>query len=104
MGHSHHGHNHDHSHSHGHHHHGPSNYGFAFAFGIILNTIFIIVEVIYGIIGDSVALLADAGHNLSDVLGLMIAWFAVWLGKKTPTKKRTYGFKRSSILAALFNA
>ena len=104
MGHSHHNHNHGHSHSHGHHHHGPSNYGFAFAFGIILNTIFIIVEVIYGIIGDSVALLADAGHNLSDVLGLIIAWFAVWLGKKTPTKKRTYGFKRSSILAALFNA
>ncbi|MDQ0242996.1 cobalt-zinc-cadmium efflux system protein [Bacillus fengqiuensis] len=104
MGHSHHGHNHGHSHSHGHHHHGPSNYGFAFAFGIILNTIFIIVEVIYGIIGDSLALLADAGHNLSDVLGLIIAWIAVWLGRKNPTKKRTYGFKRSSILAALFNA
>jgi cobalt-zinc-cadmium efflux system protein len=108
MGHNHsHGHNHGHSHSHGHghnHSHAPANYGFAFGFGIILNTIFIIVEIIYGILGDSLALLADAGHNISDVLGLIIAWIAVWLGKKAPTKKRTYGYKRSSILAALFNA
>lgn len=99
------GHNHSHAHSHGHgHSHAPANYGFAFGFGIILNTIFIIVEIIYGIMGDSLALLADAGHNVSDVLGLIIAWIAVWLGKKAPTKKRTYGYKRSSILAALFNA
>ncbi|WML46954.1 cation diffusion facilitator family transporter [Neobacillus sp. PS3-34] len=96
-----------HNHSHGHHHghnHTPANYGFAFGVGIILNTIFIIVEVVYGILGDSLALLADAGHNISDVLGLVIAWVAVWLGKKAPTEKRTYGFKRSSILSALFNA
>lgn len=96
-----------HNHSHGHHHghsHTPANYGFAFGVGIILNTIFIIVEVVYGILGDSLALLADAGHNISDVLGLVIAWVAVWLGKKAPTDKRTYGFKRSSILSALFNA
>lgn len=99
------GHNHSHEHSHGHgHSHAPANYGFAFGFGIVLNTIFIIVEIIYGILGDSLALLADAGHNVSDVLGLIIAWIAVWLGKKVPTKKRTYGYKRSSILAALFNA
>lgn len=106
MGHNHsHGHNHEHGHSHGHEHsHAPINYGFAFGFGIILNSIFIIIEIIYGIIGDSLALLADAGHNVSDVLGLIIAWIAVWLGKKAPTKKRTYGYKRSSILAALFNA
>ncbi|QIZ10566.1 cation transporter [Priestia megaterium] len=106
MGHNHsHGHNHGHSHGHGHSHsHAPANYGFAFGFGIILNTIFIIVEIIYGILGDSLALLADAGHNISDVLGLIIAWIAVWLGKKAPTKNRTYGYKRSSILAALFNA
>jgi cobalt-zinc-cadmium efflux system protein len=100
-------HHHHHGHHHGHHHHHdhtPANYGFAFGFGIILNTIFIVVEVIYGILGDSLALLADAGHNLSDVLGLVIAWIAVWLGKKAPTTKRTYGYKKSSILAALFNA
>ncbi|MDF2902857.1 MAG: cation diffusion facilitator family transporter [Bacillus sp. (in: firmicutes)] len=96
-----------HHHSHDHHHghsHSPANYGFAFGFGIFLNTIFIIIEVIYGLLGDSLALLADAGHNISDVLGLVIAWIAVWLGKKAPSEKRTYGYKRSSILAALFNA
>lgn len=95
------GHNHDHHHGHN---HGTANYGFAFGFGIILNTIFIIIEIIYGILGDSLALLADAGHNVSDVLGLIIAWIAVWLGKKAPSEKRTYGYKRSSILSALFNA
>jgi len=99
-----HHHGHDHGHHHGHHDHTPANYGFAFGFGISLNILFIIIEVIYGIFGDSLALLADAGHNLSDVLGLVIAWIAVWLGKKAPTSKRTYGFKKSSILAALFNA
>ncbi|MDQ6600331.1 cation transporter [Bacillus salipaludis] len=98
------GHHHHHGHDHGHHHHQPANYGFAFGFGITLNVIFILIEVIYGILSDSLALLADAGHNLSDVLGLVIAWIAVWLGKKAPTAKRTYGFKKSSILAALFNA
>ncbi|NHM32395.1 cation diffusion facilitator family transporter [Neobacillus terrae] len=95
-------HNHNHG-GHGHNHE-PGNYGLAFGGGIILNTVFIIIEVVYGVIGDSLALLADAGHNLSDVLGLGIAWIAVWLGKKGPSEKRTYGFKRSSILAALFNA
>jgi cobalt-zinc-cadmium efflux system protein len=103
MGHHHH-HGHHHGHNHGHHHHAPANYGFAFGFGITLNIIFIIIEVIYGLLGDSLALLADAGHNLSDVLGLVIAWIAIWLGKKAPTSKRTYGYKKSSILAALFNA
>ncbi|MDQ0199036.1 cation diffusion facilitator family transporter [Neobacillus ginsengisoli] len=95
------------SHHHHHHHghsHSPANYGFAFGFGIILNTIYIIVEIIYGFLGDSLSLLADAGHNVSDVLGLVIAWIAVWLGKKAPSEKRTYGYKRSSILSALFNA
>lgn len=93
----------EHQHGHDHHHH-AGNYGFAFGVGIVLNTLFIIVEATYGILGDSLALLADAGHNLSDVLGLIVAWFAVWLGEKVPTPKRTYGFKRSTILAALFNA
>lgn len=91
-------------HQHGHDHHHAGNYGFAFGVGIVLNTLFIIVEATYGILGDSLALLADAGHNLSDVLGLIVAWIAVWLGKKVPTPKRTYGYKRSTILAALFNA
>ncbi len=91
------GHNHEHSHA-------PSSYGKAFGIGILLNTIFIIMEVSYGLAGNSLALLADAGHNLSDVFGLIIAWVAVWLGKKRPTQKRTYGYKRSSVLAALFNA
>lgn len=100
----HHHHHHGHSHGHHDHDHAPANYGFAFGFGIALNTLFIIIEVIYGLVGDSLALLADAGHNLSDVLGLVIAWIAFWLGKKAPTSKRTYGFKKSSILAALFNA
>ncbi|MDP4084079.1 MAG: cation diffusion facilitator family transporter [Bacillota bacterium] len=93
----------DHGHHHGHS-HAPANFGFAFGCGIILNSIFIIVEIIYGILGGSLALLADAGHNVSDVLGLIIAWIAVWLGKKGPSEMRTYGYKRSSILSALFNA
>lgn len=101
-------HNHNHSHAHGHGHHGhshaPEKFGFAFGVGIILNTVFIIIEIVYGLLSDSLALLADAGHNISDVLGLLIAWIAIWLGKKAPTNKRTYGYRRSSILAALFNA
>ncbi|MFD0049743.1 cation diffusion facilitator family transporter [Actinomycetes bacterium NPDC127524] len=96
MGHTH---SHDHSHS-----HQPANFGKAFAVGIILNVIFIAVETVYGISSNSLALLADAGHNLSDVFGLAIAWIAVWLGKKAPSKTRTYGLKRSSILAAMLNA
>jgi cobalt-zinc-cadmium efflux system protein len=86
------------------HHHAPSNYGWAFGIGIGLNTLFVVSEAVYGLLGNSLALLADAGHNLSDVLGLVIAWVAVWLGKKVPTEKRTYGLRRSSIMAALFNA
>ncbi|GER66275.1 cobalt transporter [Weizmannia acidilactici] len=92
------------SHEHHHHHHHPARYGKAFAAGIGLNTVFIIIEAVYGFFSDSLALLADAGHNLSDVLGLIIAWAAVLLGKKLPTKKRTYGYKKSSIMAALLNA
>lgn len=84
--------------------HGPASFGKAFAIGISLNIFFVIVEVIFGIKGNSLALLSDAGHNLSDVLGLVMAWIAILLGKKRPSEKRTYGFKSSSILAALFNA
>ncbi|AVD56533.1 MULTISPECIES: cation diffusion facilitator family transporter [Heyndrickxia] len=93
-----------HGHGHQHHHHEPAQYGKVFAAGIGLNILFVAVEAIYGFFSDSLSLLADAGHNLSDVLGLIIAWAAVWLGKKLPTKKRTYGYKKSSVMAALLNA
>lgn len=92
-----------HNHDHGHH-HAPTRYGKAFVIGIVLNTAFVIIEALYGRLSNSLTLIADAGHNLSDVLGLFIAWMAVLLRKKSPTEKRTYGFRKSSIMAALFNA
>ncbi|WP_337884430.1 cation diffusion facilitator family transporter [Fischerella thermalis] len=91
------------SHSHGHSHE-PTNYNRAFIISIVLNTGFVVVEVIYGLVANSLALLADAGHNLSDVLGLLLAWGASFLGRRQPTPRRTYGLRRSSILAALLNA
>jgi cobalt-zinc-cadmium efflux system protein len=75
-----------------------------FAVGTALNLGFVIVEVIYGVLSGSMALLADAGHNLSDVLGLVIAWIAAILTKRRPKGRYTYGLRGSSILAALFNA
>ena len=87
-----------------HHHHHTSHYGRAFAIGITLNVLFVLVEVFYGWQADSLALLSDAGHNLSDVLGLVIAWGGFYLGKLRPNQKHTYGLGRASILAALFNA
>lgn len=84
--------------------HVPSDFGRAFAIGIALNLTFVIVEFIYGVLGNSVALMADAGHNLSDVLGLAIAWIASVLGKRPPSSRYTYGLGGSSVLAALFNA
>jgi cobalt-zinc-cadmium efflux system protein len=92
---------HDHSHSHS---TSPRNFNTAFAVGIALNTAYVLFEVIFGFIGHSLALLADAGHNLSDVLGLLLAWAASAMSKSLPTKRRTYGLRGSSILAALFNA
>ncbi len=94
---------HDH-HAHDGHGHAPASYGKAFAIGIALNIAFVLVEAGYGFVGNSVALLADAGHNLSDVLGLVIAWVAVILSKRPPTARFTYGLRSSSQLAALFNA
>ena len=82
----------------------PENYSKAFAFGIALNIIYIVIEVIYGLLVSSMALIADAGHNLSDVLGLLLAWGAAYLARTLPTKERTYGLRKSTILAALFNA
>ncbi|WP_412178469.1 cation diffusion facilitator family transporter [Rhizobium sp. PL01] len=84
--------------------HAPTNFGKAFAIGIILNTVFVAIEAGYGLYANSMALLADAGHNLSDVLGLIVAWIAVALAKRKPTGKYTYGLGASSILAALANA
>ena len=112
-GHSHHhGHAHHSEHGHGHgahghgHSHAPVGGGFerAFAIGIALNLTFVFIEAGFGFVAHSVALLADAGHNLSDVLGLAVAWGAAALVRKAPTKRFTYGFKASTILAALSNA
>lgn len=106
--HNHHGHDahdHDHSgHSHAGHSHAPANFGRAFAIGIALNTVFVAVEAGYGFLANSTALLADAGHNLSDVLGLVVAWIAAVLSKRPPTPRLTYGLRNTSILAALLNA
>lgn len=95
MGHSH-GHNHSHNHS--------TSYNKAFAIGISLNVVFVAVEVFYGLIANSSALLADAGHNASDVFGLIFAWFAVWMSTKKPTGRYTYGYKKTTILISVLNA
>jgi cobalt-zinc-cadmium efflux system protein len=122
-GHSHdHGHDHSHDHEHGHdhddhddhddhshglfghHHHAPKSFGRAFAIGIILNISFVAIEGGYGFFSNSLALLSDAGHNLGDVLGLALAWFATWLARRRPSAQFTYGLRSSSILAAVINA
>jgi cobalt-zinc-cadmium efflux system protein len=84
--------------------HAPASFGMAFAVGIGLNLIFVAAEFTYGVLANSVALMADAGHNLSDVLGLAIAWIASVLSKRAPSSRYTYGLGGSSILAAVFNA
>ncbi|WP_232629562.1 cation diffusion facilitator family transporter [Methylobacterium sp. Leaf118] len=86
------------------HSHAPKDFGRAFALGIALNAGFVVVEATYGILANSMALVADAGHNLSDVLGLVAAWIASVLVKRAPSARFTYGLRGSSILAALFNA
>jgi cobalt-zinc-cadmium efflux system protein len=98
-------HDHDHGHSHGSGHvHAPANFGKAFAIGVTLNIGYVVIEALYGFLSNSVALLADAGHNLGDVLGLLVAWIAMVLVKRAPSARFTYGLRGSSILAALFNA
>lgn len=96
-----HDHHHDHDHEHG---HGPTNFGRAFAIGITLNLGFVGVEVVYGLMANSMALIADAGHNLSDVLALALAWLASLLAQRKPSGRFTYGLRSSSILAALANS
>lgn len=99
------GHERAHNHGLGHSHsHGVVNYNRAFAIGAGLNLAFVIVEVVFGVFANSLALLADAGHNFSDVLGLLLAWGASVLAKRRPSQRRTYGLRRSSILAALLNS
>src|SRR5579862_3557013 len=94
--------------AHDHHEHGDSHAlpgnNRVFAVGVALNLGFVAVEVFYGLAANSLALLSDAAHNLGDVFGLLIAWSAFHLGRSLPTRRRTYGLRRSSILAALANA
>jgi cobalt-zinc-cadmium efflux system protein len=103
-----HEHHHDDGHNHSHggisHVHAPTNFGRAFAIAAVLNIILVITQVIYGVAANSVALLADAGHNFGDVLGLLLAWGAHSMEQWQPTKRYTYGFRSASILAALLNA
>ena len=105
-----HGHGHDDDHGHGHHHgigghsHAPAKFGRAFAIGIALNLAYVAAEAFYGVAANSLALLADAGHNFGDVLGLAGAWTASILGRRRPSGRYTYGLRRSSVLAALGNA
>ena len=110
-GHHHHGHHDEPDHGHGvglfhahAHAHAPASFDRAFAIGIALNTAYVVGEGSAGLVTGSVALLADAGHNLSDVLGLAVAWGGAALARAAPTKRFTYGLKGSTILAALFNA
>ena len=96
---------HDHdAHAHSHHHHAVADYGRAFAIAIALNLVYVAAEAGYGLAAGSLALLADAGHNLGDVLGLGLSWSAAVLARRGPSGRFTYGFRSSSILAALANA
>src|SRR5438105_15647296 len=96
-----HGHGHDHSPGHA---HAPANFGRAFAIAVLLNGVLVVAQIVYGVLANSVALLADAGHNFGDVLGLLLAWGAQAMSNSLPTKRYTYGFQSASILAALLNS
>jgi len=109
----HHGHEHGHDHGscHADHHHGahghhhvPTDFGRVFAIGIALNLLFVVIETLIGWRASSLALLADAAHNLSDVAGLILAWSAIVVAKRTPTRRFTYGWQRGSIIASFINA
>jgi cobalt-zinc-cadmium efflux system protein len=103
----------DHSHHHPghaghgdphHHGHGPTSHGQAFAIGVVLNLLFVGLEWGFGVLSHSLALMADAAHNLGDVLGLLVAWGGMRLAQRLPSERFTYGLRGSSILAALTNA
>lgn len=89
---------------HGNQQHSGQDFGAAFAIGVTLNLLFVVLQIGFGIIAHSLALIADAGHNFGDVLALVLVWAASALSRKAPTERRTYGLRSSSILAALFNA
>ena len=91
-------------HDHHHDHHAKANFGRAFAIGIALNLGFVAIETVYGFIANSMSLLADAGHNLSDVLGLVVAWAGAVMAKRAASPRFTYGLKKAPILAALANS
>ena len=91
------------SHAHAHA-HAPADFGRAFAIGIGLNLAFVAAEVVFGFVANSMSLLADAGHNLSDVLGLVLAWAAAMMARRARSPRFTYGFKKAPILAALGNS
>ena len=93
----------DHDHGGNQHDHAPADFGKAFAIGIVLNTALVIAEAVFGYLGNSTALMADAGHNLSDVFGLLVAWAASVVSKPAPSGRFTYGLRGSSILPALAN-
>lgn len=93
-----------HAHHHHHHHHAPQHYHRAFAIGVVLNVAFVVIELIYGWLADSMALIADAGHNFSDVITLLLAWGASLLAGRKPSRRRTYGFRRLTIMASLVSA
>jgi cobalt-zinc-cadmium efflux system protein len=102
-----HGHSHDHGHAHGHggHHHGPVDTGdWRYAVGLIVNLVFVAIEFGAGLFSHSTALMADAGHNLSDVLGLAMAGGAAWLARRASGSQKTYGYGKATVLAALGNA
>jgi cobalt-zinc-cadmium efflux system protein len=103
--HDHHAHGHGHSHGHGHAHGlSPDQFDRAMAAGVGLNTIFVIIEAACGLWGGSLALVADAGHNAGDVIGLLLAWGASRLARRPPSRRYTWGFRRTTIYAALTNA
>jgi cobalt-zinc-cadmium efflux system protein len=99
-----HDHAHDHAHGPGGHVHGPASFDRAFAIGVGLNVLFVLAELAFGFRSHSLALVADAGHNLGDVLSLVLAWAGTVLARRQPTPRRTYGMRRFSILAAVANA
>jgi cobalt-zinc-cadmium efflux system protein len=86
------------------HQHGPRTHDRAFAFGVGLNLAFVAVELLYGVLAGSLALVADAGHNFGDVVSLLLAWGAAVAARKPSTERRTYGLRRATILAALVSA
>src|SRR6202167_6681811 len=98
---SHHGHEHDHGHHHG---HASTTFGSAFAIATVLNIALVAIQATYGVLAHSMALLADAGHNAGDVLALVLAWGSHAVSQRHPTERYTYGFRSSSIIAALINA